>query len=90
MKTNNIVINADISNLAIYKMTVLTYFYITRNSNFNFNGKICICNIEKHSVPNWNSTSYQNYLKNTYIISILQITYTFELRFVLQHYLLFY
>lgn len=32
--------------------------YTIDNSNFNFTGKICICNIEKHSVPNWNSTSY--------------------------------
>ena len=29
--------------------------YKIDNPNFNFNDKLCICNIEKHSIPNWNS-----------------------------------
>jgi hypothetical protein len=57
-------INFDnIINLNSFIIKLVTKFknstqYTSDNSDFKFVGNICICNIEKHSVPNWNSTSY--------------------------------
>ena len=53
----------NINNLNSFITELINRFknsneYRIDNSNFNFNDKICICNIEKHSIPNWNSTSY--------------------------------
>jgi hypothetical protein len=54
---NNIIeLNSFITEL-INKFKSLKKYTID-NPSFNFNGEICICNIEKHSVPNWHSTSY--------------------------------
>lgn len=58
----------SINNLDTFINELITKFkkskkYIIDNPKFNFNDKLCICNIKKQSIPNWNSKC--TYITNT-------------------------